>query len=289
MKKRKVHTIILLNIVMFLLVVNFNAKTQVAVASSNVNVIQTYSRYEYNKQYEEKRKQQEAAAKKNKEAMTLAFLFAIVCFGGAIITLMLRKSNNQLVKRNEDDSKFIIKAKEMDSDFNEIEFRSIVDNTFKGLIDAALKRDTSLLPNTLSEALYDKEHHRILGLIGMNGRLSLDNLEMSKPIIIDVKSDDEEDVITTIVDLRASIYVRDLDSFKVISGNDIIKKHTYSSKFKKKSIEIDKMNDTCPNCSAPLALATNGKCVYCHSKVKRRKTNWQLDEYEECDVNKAKM
>lgn len=167
----------------------------------------------------------------------------------------------------------------IESSFNEEKFKSKVNNIFILLMSSVMNKDIKRVDHFISDEVYNQYNKIIQELINNKEIQIYDQLNVKKIEIKDKTIDDDKEVITVEIILRAIDYL--LNEFnEVISGNDTIRvEKKYILVFEK---NIDSLQQNivrhCPSCGANMDINYSGECKYCGSIYNYEDYEWILTQ-----------
>ena len=111
-----------------------------------------------------------------------------------------------------------------------------------------------------------------------NARKMYDELNISNINLVKEEKKEDSTVLTIQVLVKYLDYVMDIDTGKVLSGNDNYRIEKYYK------VELIKRNDTkessiinrCPGCSHSLDINASGKCPYCGAIFNQEDYDYQI-------------
>lgn len=171
-----------------------------------------------------------------------------------------------------------------DPDFSADEFKQFASECFVTLQSAWTERDWSSIRPFESETLFNMHNRQLQEYIN-NGTINVMehvNVKSTKIISRDVQGDKE--VVSIALDAVMRDYIIDDKTKAVVEGNKTKDFYTtYRLEFIRtlgvKTVTGKKLTTTnCPNCGAPTAITSSGRCEYCDSVITTGDYSWVLNE-----------
>lgn len=160
-------------------------------------------------------------------------------------------------------------------DFNEVMFKTKVDNIFVKLYTCIMKGNLTDVRHFISEELYNNYINKINELISHNKRQMYDEINVKNTMIINRKILEDKEIIDVEIVSRYMDYIIDINTGDLISGDDTrrIERRNILRFEKKLNTKDFGIVRKCPGCGASINVNNTGKCEYCD-------TIFNLDDYD---------
>ncbi len=173
-----------------------------------------------------------------------------------------------------------LKAK--DPNFNEQVFLDRVQAIFFSLQKAWMERNLEPVRGYMSDGLYRRWKIQVDAMIAAHKKNILESLMVAGIGIVDVRSDENFDSITTRIDASCADYEVDEQTGKIVFGSREEAPFSEYWTFIRSAAARTKVGEgaeveKCPNCGAPLSISESGVCSYCKATVNSGQYGWVLD------------
>lgn len=179
------------------------------------------------------------------------------------------------------------KIREKDKFFNDEKFLSWAKTSFIKLQTAWTERDWEAIRPIESESLFEQHSKQLKGYIDRKQINKMDRISVNYAELVSYNTDNEKDTLVVALNSSMNDYIIDEVTEKVVKGDkDRRLTNTYKLTFIRKkgvltSEGTDKVNTTnCPNCGAPTAITSSGKCEYCGAVITTGDHDWVLNGME---------
>lgn len=170
----------------------------------------------------------------------------------------------------------------IDTSFNEVMFLSKVNNIFTQLFSSLMFDELKEVDHFISDELYMKYNDLIKEHKLNNIRQIFDELHVKYTKIENIEVTEDKYKVTVYLESRYLDYCVDLNTRKVVSGND------YSAILANYRLVLEKDTDTkkqgiireCSSCGASMDINDSGVCAYCGSVYKQEDYDWVLTSIE---------
>lgn len=172
-----------------------------------------------------------------------------------------------------------------DPDFSATDFRAYVSELYITLQEAWEAKDWKTIRPFESNSLFLMHQKQLQEYIDHRKTNHLDMQDVREVTIADYVVSATQEIMTVRVNACCVDYITSDRSGRVISGNkETLHERSYCFEFiRAKGVKTVAnqalMSVKCPNCGAPLNIADNGECEYCHSVVTNGKYGWLLNKY----------
>ena len=194
--------------------------------------------------------------------------------------------NNRYV-RSEVRSKFVAKqVKDVDKQFNDEQFLMRAKDIFIKLQMAWSERNWEIIRTFETEDLFELHSKQLREYVTKKQINKMEKIHVNFVEFVSFKQDNEKDILSVALNSSMVDYIIDKASKKVLKGDKRkILTNTYKLTFiRKKGVltaEADKLETkNCPNCGAPIAIASTGKCEFCGSVITTGSHGWLLGDME---------
>ena len=151
--------------------------------------------------------------------------------------------------------------------FNEINFKSYVDNIFIKLLHAVMLNKLDTVDHFISDGVYYMLNEKIKELDEKNLIQMYEMTNVRESSITNFEETDDKYIITVTLHSRYVDYLIDKNTKQTVSGDDEHRvEKTNILKFERsKDIKKQSIARKCPTCGANMDINNNGKCKYCGS------------------------
>lgn len=176
-------------------------------------------------------------------------------------------------------------VKAVDPLFNKEEFMSWARTLFIKLQEAWSARDWETIRTFESVELFEQHKKQLQGYIDNHQINKMERIAVLSVELAQFTQSGDKDMLTCILRSRMNDYIVDDRDGKLLMGDKTKNIYgTYKLVFVRKSgvktkagtAEINKTN--CPNCGAPTAITSSGKCEYCGSVITTGEHDWVLND-----------
>lgn len=217
-------------------------------------------------------------------------IFAIIII--AIIIASKRNGNNNSnaptppTNYNTGNSALIEqKVKAVDPLFNREEFMSWTRTLFIKLQEAWTARDWETIRTFESVELFEQHKKQLQGYIDNHQINVMERIAVLSVELSEFSQTGDKDILTCVLKSRMNDYIIDDRTKQLLKGDKSRNIYgVYKMVFVRKTGvvtkgatgEVNKMN--CPNCGAPTAITSSGKCQYCGSVITTGEHDWVLND-----------
>lgn len=172
----------------------------------------------------------------------------------------------------------------LDDTFNQAMFITKANNIFIKFFTAIMRDKLAEVDHFIGDEVYNYGENIIAPLRRNNYRKMYDELNVKTSQIKSVDIVDSEFVIKVYLEARYMDYVLDINSGKIVSGNDSSRiQVNYMLIFTKKITATNQgIAKKCQACGAPMDVNNSGKCEYCGSIYKQEEHDWVLTKLSIC-------
>lgn len=173
-------------------------------------------------------------------------------------------------------------VRKFDPSFSADEMVSYATDTFVRVQNAWCARDLEPVRGLMHNNLYNTTKKQVQSKIDQHVTYHYENITISNAYLTSYVRDSEFEYVTAYLNVKYIDYQTNDDTGEIIKGDKTTMWHLrYLMKFMRStsgtgSSEAPKF---CPNCGAPLDIASSGKCEYCGSTVTSTSFDWLLSDF----------
>ncbi len=172
----------------------------------------------------------------------------------------------------------------IDQTFDESQFISKVYHIFVQLLHSIMLDQLQNVKHAVGDEVYGWAEDQLNQAKEDHCRQMYDELNVSDTKITGIDMNDELFTIDVLLKSKYMDYKMDLNSGKVVSGNQ---NHRIQVNYllrwtKKVDAHVQKMARKCPGCGAPININVSGQCQYCGTIYNLEDYDWILTRLEIC-------
>ncbi len=175
------------------------------------------------------------------------------------------------------------KIRETDEAFSEDNFLTWAGNIFVKLQTAWTARDFEIIRTFESEELFEEHQTQLKQYIDTNRINVIDRVNVKSTSLSNHSFDGDKEILEVNLDAVMKDYIIDATTKELLEGDKTRDWHMkYVLMFARKKgvttkVGTDEVATTnCPNCGAPTAITSSGKCEYCGSVITTGEHDWVL-------------
>ena len=209
--------------------------------------------------------------------ISIAIMIAII----VIWTIIANKNKNQshkivINKNNEDEIEN--KIKKLIPNFSKQEFLKQGFNIYYDIQMAWMDFKLEDIKDKVTDEIYTMYESQLATLEVKGEQNIMKNIQLKQCSLKDVTNQNGTITIKTNYVIEMYDYIADVNTKKLIRGEDKKKiRILYEMSFRKALSEDEKVTH-CPNCGAKVEMNSTGTCEYCGSKLVSENTKWVLKE-----------
>ena len=209
--------------------------------------------------------------------ISIAIMIAII----VIWTIIANKNKNQshkivINKNNEDEIEN--KIKKLIPNFSKQEFLKQGFNIYYDIQMAWMDFKLEDIKDKVTDEIYTMYESQLATLEVKGEQNIMKNIQLKQCSLKDVTNQNGTITIKTNYVIEMYDYIADVNTKKLIRGEDKKKiRILYEMSFRKALSEDEKVTH-CPNCGAKVEMNSTGTCEYCGSKLVSENTKWVLTE-----------
>lgn len=170
-----------------------------------------------------------------------------------------------------------------DPTFNAAEFIARSNKVYLEIEDAWCKRDLTPVKQHLHTNLYKTTETQLSQVIQRDITYHYENIQLIRAYLNSYARDEQYEYLTVYLNARMIDYQTDASGSIVKGDKNTMWNLRYKMKYMR-SVGITTENGgtsqlNCPNCGAPLDMASAGKCVYCGSEITTGRHDWLLSDF----------
>ena len=213
----------------------------------------------------------------------LAGMISVVIMIAIIViwNIIANKNKNQLHKivinkNNEDEIEN--KIKKLIPNFNKQEFLNQGFNIYYDIQMAWMDFKLEDIKDKVTDEIYTMYESQLATLEVKGEQNIMKDIQLKQSCLKDVTNQNGTITIKTNYVIEMYDYIADVNTKKLIRGEDNKKiRILYEMSFRKALSEDEKVTH-CPNCGAKVEMNSTGTCEYCGSKLVSENTKWVLTE-----------
>jgi len=167
-----------------------------------------------------------------------------------------------------------------DPSFSSEEMLTFAKNTFIAVQDAWCAKDLEPVRGLMHNNLYNTTLKQVQAKIDQHVTYHYENYTFRNVYLTSYVRDSEYEYITVYLNTQYIDYQVDDNTGNIIRGDKTTMwKMRYLMKFMRSVERQSEQPKFCPNCGAPLDIASSGKCLYCGSTVTTSSFDWLLSDF----------
>ena len=171
-------------------------------------------------------------------------------------------------------------VKQFDPSFSSEEMLTFAKNTFIAVQDAWCAKDLGPVRGIMHTNLYNTTLRQVQAKIDQHVTYHYENYTFRNVYLTSYVRDREYEYITVYLNAEYIDYQTDDNTGSIIRGDKTTMwKMRYLMKFMRSVERRPDQPKYCPNCGAPLDIASSGKCGYCGSTVTSGSFDWLLSDF----------
>ena len=189
-----------------------------------------------------------------------------------------RSPNNVQVPNRTADIRSAVQ--QFDPSFSSEQMLTFAKDTFIAVQNAWCAKDLEPVRGLMHNNLFNTTSRQIQAKIEQHVTYHYENYTFNNVYLTSYVRDSEYEYITVYLNTQYIDYQTDDNTGAVIKGDKTTMwKMRYLMKFMRSRGGSSEQPKTCPNCGAPLDMASTGKCVYCGSTVTTSSFGWILSDF----------
>lgn len=227
------------------------------------------------------------------ELLTTIIIVAAVLVGGGIWASKPLKNGKKTQSRNNADRpkqktvpnrnvEIRDAVRQFDPSFSADAMVSFATDTFVKVQNAWCARDLEPVRGLMHSNLYNTTMKQVQSKIDQHVTYHYENITINNAYLTSYVRDSEFEYITVYLNTRYIDYQVNDDTGEIIRGDKTTMwKMRYLMKFMRSvsGAGASEAPKFCPNCGAPLDIASSGKCEYCGSTVTSSSFDWLLSDF----------
>ena len=176
--------------------------------------------------------------------------------------------------------------KEHDPNFSANDFISFVKRMYIDIQTAWCKRDMVPVRAFLHDNLYDATVRQVQSKIDQGVVYHYESMVVNTTYLSSYTKDEQFEYLGLYVNARMIDWQEDEKTGKVLRGDKTTRwdlrykmKYVRSLGVKTKEETSETTSHNCPNCGAPLEIASSGKCTYCGTVITTGQYSWVLSDF----------
>ena len=227
------------------------------------------------------------------ELLTTIIIVAAVLVGGGIWASKPLKNGKKTQSRNNADRpkqktvpnrnvEIRDAVRQFDPSFSADAMVSFATDTFVKVQNAWCARDLEPVRGLMHSNLYNTTMKQVQSKIDQHVTYHYENITINNAYLTSYVRDSEFEYITVYLNTRYIDYQVNDDTGEIIRGDKTTMwKMRYLMRFMRSvsGAGASEAPKFCPNCGAPLDIASSGKCEYCGSTVTSSSFDWLLSDF----------
>lgn len=218
-----------------------------------------------------------------KEFIFVFFMILLIPFFPFLIAYILdkKKSKNKIQSSSVTsfEKELAGQVEEFLPDFDIDVFKEYTYHLFESVQKARSSFDYDTIRRYTTDALYKLYHAELLSLKKDRKKKIIKNMNLLNFELVGLKIINQKVSLKANLTIKCYDYIEDEES-KIVNGTKKIKKvYTYEIIFMKKKAK--KVEDNCPNCSAPIKDCHSMNCPYCGTIINHEFNDWKLVKIKE--------
>ncbi|MBP3855266.1 MAG: TIM44-like domain-containing protein [Ruminiclostridium sp.] len=171
-------------------------------------------------------------------------------------------------------------VQQSDPSFSSEQMLTFAKNTFIAVQDAWCAKDLEPVRGLMHNNLYSTTLKQVQAKIDQHVTYHYENYTFRNVYLTSYVRDSEYEYITVYLNTQYIDYQVDDNTGNIIRGDKTTMwKMRYLMKFMRSVERQSEQPKFCPNCGAPLDIASSGKCLYCGSTVTTSSFDWLLSDF----------
>ncbi|MCR4779987.1 MAG: Tim44 domain-containing protein [Ruminiclostridium sp.] len=171
-------------------------------------------------------------------------------------------------------------ALQFDPSFSSEQMMTFAQNTFIAVQNAWCAKDLEPVRGLMHNNLFNTTSRQVQAKIDQHVTYHYENYTFRNVYLTSYVRDSDYEYMTVYLNTEYIDYQTDDNTGAVIKGDKTTMwKMRYLMKFMRSTARPASGQGTCPNCGAPLEIASTGKCVYCGSTVTTSSFDWLLCDF----------
>lgn len=208
----------------------------------------------------------------------IGFIIAIIII--IIIAICTRDRKTKVVTKsdNVNDENIANKVKQYIPNFNKQEFLNNGYKIYEDVQNAWMNFKLDDVKDVITDEIYNMYESQLATLEVKGEQNIMKDIQLKQSCLRDVTNQNGTITIKTNYVIEMYDYIADVNTKKLIRGEDKEKICIlYEMSFRKALSEDEKVTH-CPNCGAKVEMNSTGTCEYCGSKLVSENTKWVLTE-----------
>ena len=176
--------------------------------------------------------------------------------------------------------------KNHDRNFSSSDFLSFAKRVYIDIQTAWCKRDLAPVRTLLHYNLYDATSRQVQAKIDQGVIYHYESMVVNTAYLTSYAKDNQFEYLTIYLNARMIDWQEDEKTGRILRGDKTTRWDLrYKMKFMRSLGLLTQEEDAktvgrnCPNCGAPLEMASSGQCLYCDSIVTTGQYNWVLSDF----------
>ena len=171
-------------------------------------------------------------------------------------------------------------VQQTDPSFSSEQMIAFAQDTFIAVQNAWCARDLEPVRGLMHNNLFNTTSRQVQAKIDQHVTYHYENYTFRNVYLTSYVRDADYEYITVYLNTEYIDYQTSDDTGEIIKGDrSTMWKMRYLMKFMRSRGGSSEQPKTCPNCGAPLDMASTGKCVYCGSTVTTSSFGWILSDF----------
>lgn len=209
--------------------------------------------------------------------ITIIIMIIIIVIWSLIANKNTKQSHKIVINKNNEDE-IENKIKKLIPNFNKQEFLKQGFNIYYDIQMAWMDFKLEDIKDKVTDEIYTMYESQLATLEVKGEQNIMKDIQLKQSCLRDVTNQNGTITIKTNYVIEMYDYIADVNTKKLIRGEDKEKICIlYEMSFRKALSEDEKVTH-CPNCGAKVEMNSTGTCEYCGSKLVSENTKWVLTE-----------